>query len=69
MPPHQETIDALILALKDFQGGLLIVSHDQHLLTSVCRELYVLGGGGVARFNGDFHEYRKRVLRAVPGST
>lgn len=62
-----ETIDALIVALKDFKGGVLVVSHDQHLLTSVCKDLYVVGDGQVARFNGDFKDYKKKVLRHVPG--
>merc|ERR1719468_854756 len=34
-----ETIDALILALKDYKGGCLIVSHDEHFVTNVCDEI------------------------------
>jgi len=37
-----ETTDALIEAIKAFKGGVLLVSHDQHLLTSVCKHLYVV---------------------------
>eukprot|EP00956_Cyclotella_meneghiniana_P041113 scaffold215099_cov69-Cyclotella_meneghiniana.AAC.4 len=42
-----ETTEALIEAIKEFQGGVLLVSHDQHLLTSVCKDLYVVENGNV----------------------
>ena len=42
-----ETTEALIEAIKEFQGGVLLVSHDQHLLTSVCKHLYVVEKGNV----------------------
>ena len=37
-----ETTEALINAIRDFAGGVLLVSHDQHLLTSVCNDLLVV---------------------------
>lgn len=42
-----ETTQALIEAIREFQGGVLIVSHDQHLLTSVCKNIYVVEKGGL----------------------
>jgi ATPase subunit of ABC transporter with duplicated ATPase domains len=42
-----ETTQALIEAIREFQGGVLIVSHDQHLLTSVCKNIYVVEHGGL----------------------
>jgi ATPase subunit of ABC transporter with duplicated ATPase domains len=42
-----ETTQALIEAIREFQGGVLIVSHDQHLLTSVCKNIYVVENGGL----------------------
>jgi len=42
-----ETTQALIEAIREFQGGVLIVSHDQHLLTSVCNNIYVVEKGGL----------------------
>ncbi|EEC45500.1 predicted protein, partial [Phaeodactylum tricornutum CCAP 1055/1] len=42
-----ETTAALIDAIKTFQGGVLLVSHDQHLLTSVCEDLLVVENGRV----------------------
>lgn len=42
-----ETTQALIEAIRGFQGGVLIVSHDEHLLTSVCQHIYVVEKGKV----------------------
>ncbi|KAL3787091.1 hypothetical protein ACHAWO_008571 [Cyclotella atomus] len=60
--------EALIEAIKDFQGGVLLVSHDQHLLTSVCKDLYVVEKGNVevlrhGNSNADsFNQYKKDVI-------
>jgi ATPase subunit of ABC transporter with duplicated ATPase domains len=58
-----ETIDAVITAMKDFRGGLLVVSHDRHMISQVCDELLVVGNKRVKRFNGDMREYTKKVLK------
>ena len=52
-------VDALIEAIQDFQGGLLIVSHDQHFVSNTCSELWVVSEGACTRFRGDFDEYKK----------
>jgi len=57
-----ETTDALITAIKDFQGGLLIVSHDQHLISAVCTELLVVRNQMVKRFDGTVEQYKKRII-------
>jgi ATP-binding cassette subfamily F protein 3 len=54
-----DTIDALIVALANFQGGVLIVSHDQHFIESVADEIYIVGDGLVKKHKGDFNAYRK----------
>lgn len=56
------SIDALVEAVKDFRGGLIVVSHDQHFITNTCSELWVVGEGKVARFRGDFNDYKKETL-------
>lgn len=63
-----ETTDALIEALRTFQGGVLLVSHDQHLLTSVCKHLYVVENGKVELLKGTsngeaFQAYKKAVIQ------
>jgi len=63
-----ETTEALIEAIDQFQGGVLLVSHDQHLLTSVCKHLYVVEKGKVGLLrqgssNGEaFERYKKDVV-------
>ena len=61
-----ETTEALIDAIRDFQGGVLLVSHDQHLLTSVCKHLYVVEKGNVEMLrqaSGEaFEKYKKDVI-------
>lgn len=57
-----ETIDALVEAISDFKGGLMVVSHDQYFITKTCKELWVVGEGKAARFRGPFAEYKKFTL-------
>lgn len=57
-----ESIDALVEAIRDFKGGLMVVSHDQYFITNTCQELWVVGDGVAARFRGDFDEYKKHTL-------
>jgi len=57
-----ETSDALAAAIKTFQGGILIVSHDQHLLSKVCTELLVVRAHRVKKFDGTVEQYKKRVI-------
>jgi len=63
-----ETCEALIDAIKTFKGGVLLVSHDQHLLTSVCKDMYVLQDGKLEllRYGHNstdaFEQYKKAVV-------
>ena len=57
-----ESIDALVEAVKDFRGGLMVVSHDQHFITHTCSELWVVGDGKTTKFRGDFNDYKKETL-------
>lgn len=67
-----ETIDAVIIALGNFNGGVVLVSHDEHLVDSVCDEIFVVGNpaGTVKRFKSQFKDYRKVAVQevAVQGS-
>ncbi|RVE65351.1 hypothetical protein OJAV_G00134850 [Oryzias javanicus] len=53
-----ETIEALAKALNKFKGGVILVSHDERLIRSVCKELWVCEAGKVRRIDGGFDEYR-----------
>mmetsp|Transcript_27791 Transcript_27791/g.40978 ORF Transcript_27791/g.40978 Transcript_27791/m.40978 type:complete len:798 (+) Transcript_27791:103-2496(+) len=57
-----ESIDALIEAVKDFRGGLMVVSHDQYFITNTCKDLWVVGDGKAEKFRGGFEAYKKETL-------
>jgi len=46
-----QTQDALVDALKDYKGSLLVVSHDKHLLTNTCDEFWVIGNQTLTAFD------------------
>jgi ATP-binding cassette subfamily F protein 3 len=49
---------ALTQALQGYEGALVVVSHDRHLLRSTCDELWLVANGEVAPFAGDLEDYR-----------
>jgi ATP-binding cassette subfamily F protein 3 len=51
--------DALTMALQDFQGALIVVSHDRHLLRTVSDDLWLVAQGEVKPFDGDLDDYRR----------
>ena len=56
------TIEALADALVTFSGGVLVVSHDQHFIQRVCKEIWIVDNKQVTTFDGDFNNYKKFVL-------
>ena len=53
---------ALTLALQDFDGAVLVVSHDRHLLKSTTDEFLLVADGRVQAFDGDLEDYAKWLL-------
>lgn len=49
---------ALSVALQDYQGAIIIVSHDRHMLRSVTDQLYLVANGSATPFDGDLDDYR-----------
>ncbi|RLA18450.1 MAG: ABC transporter ATP-binding protein [Gammaproteobacteria bacterium] len=49
---------ALSVALQDYQGAIIIVSHDRHMLRSVTDQLYLVANGTASAFEGDLDDYR-----------
>ena len=56
------TREALSMALNEFEGTVMLVSHDRALLRAVCDEFWMVGRGGVAPFDGDLDDYQKYLL-------
>ena len=50
---------ALTMALQTFEGAMVLVSHDRHLLRTVCDSLLLVAGGRVEPFSGDLDDYGK----------
>ena len=51
---------ALTVALQSFEGGMLIVSHDRHLIKTVADSLWLVAGGKLDVFDGDLDDYQQR---------
>merc|ERR1712187_249822 len=60
-----ESVEALTDAISNFNGGLVIVTHDARLITSIDCELWVVEDGGCYRFEKDFDGYRDKVLNQL----
>ena len=54
-----EMVHALTVALQEYQGALIIVSHDRHLLGNTVDEFYSIHQGIFAEFKGDLKDYEK----------
>ncbi len=57
-----ESREALVEALTDYSGAVVIVSHDMHLLSLVADRLWLVKGGRVAPYEGDLESYRREIL-------
>ena len=55
--------NALLLALQNFQGALVIVSHDRYLLRMTTNELWLVNGGDVEEFAGDIVDYQRWFMQ------
>ena len=53
------TREALGMALNEFEGTVLLVSHDRSLLRAVCDEFWLVTKGGVEPFDGDLDDYQQ----------
>ena len=56
------TREALSVALNEFEGSVMLVSHDRSLLREVCDEFWLVTSGGVLPFDGDLDDYQKWLL-------
>ncbi|WP_285164138.1 ABC transporter ATP-binding protein [Shewanella goraebulensis] len=59
---------ALTMALQTFEGAMVIVSHDRHLLRLSCSDYYLVDQGAVKPFQGDLDDYHQWLLDAAKTS-
>ena len=63
-----EAMDALSDALRNFEGGVLMVSHDVTMLQNVCSSLWVCDQGTVTHFGGTVKDYQKMIAAQADSS-
>jgi ATP-binding cassette subfamily F protein 3 len=59
-----EMRQALAVALQDYAGAVVVVSHDRHLLRTVADQFYVVHAGRVQPFDGDLEDYAQWLAQA-----
>jgi len=70
-----EMRQALVMALQDFGGAIILIAHDRFLLESCVDEFYLVANGQVSDFSGDIDDYqqwlnddKKQTLKSVKGA-
>jgi ATP-binding cassette subfamily F protein 3 len=58
---------ALIEALNEYEGAVILIAHDRHLLEACVDRLWLVAGGTAAPFDGDLYDYRRLVLTKSEG--
>jgi ATP-binding cassette subfamily F protein 3 len=56
---------ALAVALQEYPGAVVLVSHDRHLLNAVADQLFLVDGGRVTTFDGDLQDYAEWASQAA----
>jgi ATP-binding cassette subfamily F protein 3 len=54
--------EALVRALNDFEGAVILISHDRHLMEACADRLWIVRGGTVRPYAGDMESYRAECL-------
>eukprot|EP00993_Chasmostoma_nieuportense_P005925 NODE_653_length_1976_cov_334.965928_g605_i0.p1 GENE.NODE_653_length_1976_cov_334.965928_g605_i0~~NODE_653_length_1976_cov_334.965928_g605_i0.p1 ORF type:complete len:593 (+),score=112.10 NODE_653_length_1976_cov_334.965928_g605_i0:213-1781(+) len=60
-----ETIDLLAEAINDFEGGVVLVSHDIRLIAQVAEEIWICEDGKIDKFKGDIRDYKRHIEKRV----
>jgi len=57
--------EALVQAINEYEGAVILISHDRHLVEATADRLMVVGDGTVKEFDGDLEDYRRLVLEGA----
>jgi ATPase subunit of ABC transporter with duplicated ATPase domains len=49
--------------LNQFTGGIVLISHDERLISAVCDEIWIVNNGQVNRWDGDFDSYKAHLMK------
>ncbi len=58
--------EALVHALNDYSGAVILITHDRHLIEACADRLWLVADGTVTPFDGDIEDYRRKVLGIAP---
>ena len=58
---------ALIAALNDYDGAVILISHDRHLIEATVDRLWLVNDGTVTNFDGDLEDYRALIVQSGKG--
>lgn len=61
----RKTIDALADAIKDFEGGMVLVSHDFRLISQVAKEIWVCEKATVTKWKGGILDYKEHLKNKI----
>ena len=65
-PSDMESIDALAKAVNEFEGGMVLVSHDMRLISQVAKEIWICDNKTITKYQGDIQNF-KMDMRAQMG--
>ena len=57
-----EMRESLIASVNDYQGAVILITHDRHFLNMVANSIYVIENGSLTQYTGDVSQYEKTVL-------
>jgi len=60
-----DAVDGLAAAIKGFDGGVVLVSHDFRLIDQVCSTIWVCEDKGVRKYDGSIHDYKKELSKKM----
>ena len=62
-----DTRESLVMALNDYSGAVILISHDRHLVEASAERLWLVHDGTVGPYEGDLEDYRRLILKG-PGT-
>lgn len=60
-----ESIDSLAKAINQFEGGMVLVSHDMRLISQVAKEIWVCDNRTVSRYTGEIRDFKMQVCSLI----
>ena len=60
-----DSIEALGQALKEYNGAIVAVTHDQAFANMIAKQIFICEGKNITEFNGTFQQYREKVKEEI----